>query len=111
VLSRRFTKSRLWDITRAYGCTTFTLLGGMTTAIYSEPRKANDADNPVRFVISAGMPAAIWVGFRTTLQRADRRVLRSRGRRLTVKPMGVGPIGSIGKAVPTLKIPHRGRSR
>ena len=60
VFSRRFTKSRLWDITRHYGCTMFNLLGGMTTAIYSEPRRADDADNPVRFVLSAGMPAAIW---------------------------------------------------
>lgn len=37
VLSRRFTKSRLWDITRKYGATSFTLLGGMTTAVYAEP--------------------------------------------------------------------------
>src|SRR5258705_7628099 len=59
VLSRRFTKSRLWDITRRHGCTTFTLLGGMTTAVYSEPSKSNDADNPVRFVVSAGKPATV----------------------------------------------------
>jgi crotonobetaine/carnitine-CoA ligase len=103
VLSRRFTKSRLWDITRAYGCTTFTLLGGMTTAIYSEPRRANDADNPVRFVISAGMPAAIWEDFE---RRFNVQIVEFYGAAeggLTVKPMGVGPIGSIGKAVPTLK--------
>jgi carnitine-CoA ligase len=103
VLSRRFTKSRLWDIARAYGCTTFTLLGGMTTAIYSEPKKANDADNPVRFVISAGMPAAIWEDFE---RRFDVQILEFYGAAeggLTVKPVGVGPIGSIGKAVPTLE--------
>ncbi|NQV19947.1 MAG: AMP-binding protein, partial [Rhodospirillales bacterium] len=52
VFSRKFTKSRLWDITRKYGCTTFNLLGGMATAIYSEPVKPDDADNPVRFVLS-----------------------------------------------------------
>ena len=63
VISRKFTKSRLWDITRHYGCTMFNLLGGMTTAIYSEPEKPNDADNPVRYVLSAGMPAAIWDKF------------------------------------------------
>ena len=103
VLSRRFTKSRLWDITRAYGCTTFTLLGGMTTAIYSEPRKPNDADNPVRFVISAGMPAAIWEDFE---RRFDVQILEFYGAAeggMTVKPVGVGPIGSIGKVVPTLQ--------
>jgi carnitine-CoA ligase len=103
VLSRRFTKSRLWDITRAYGCTTFTLLGGMTTAIYSEPRKPNDADNPVRFVISAGMPAAIWEDFERRFNVQIVEFYGSAEGGITVKPLGVGPIGSIGKVVPTLK--------
>jgi len=105
VLSRRFTKSRLWDITRAYGCTTFTLLGGMTNAIYGEPPKPNDADNPVRFVVSAGMPAAIWEDFerRFNVQLVEFYGAAEGG--LTVKPLGVGPTGSIGKAVPSLK--HR----
>ncbi len=46
VISRKFSKSRLWDITRRYGCTFFNLLGGMTTAIYAEPPRDDDADNP-----------------------------------------------------------------
>ena len=76
VLSRRFTKSRLWDITRQYGATSFTLLGGMTTALYAEPPRADDADNPVRFVVSAGMPAAIWESFE---RRFDVRILEFYG--------------------------------
>lgn len=103
VLSRRFTKSRLWDITRRYGCTSFNLLGGMTTAIYAEPPKPNDADNPVRFVVSAGMPKAIWTAFE---RRFGLRVLEFYGAAeggITVNPVDVGPIGSIGKPVPTLK--------
>ncbi len=40
VFSRKFTKSRLWDITRKYGCTFFNLLGGMSTAIYSASRSS-----------------------------------------------------------------------
>ena len=102
VLSRKFTKSRLWDITRKYGCTTFNLLGGMTTAIYSEPARANDADNPVRFVLSAGMPAAIWNDFE---QRFGIKILEFYGAAeggMTVKPIGMGPIGSIGKPIPSL---------
>lgn len=105
VLSRRFTKSRLWDITRAYRCTTFTLLGGMTTAIYSEPTKPDDPDNPVRFVISAGMPAAIWSAFE---RRFGVEIVEFYGAAeggLTVNPVGDGPVGSIGKPVPSLK--HR----
>lgn len=102
VLSRRFTKSRLWDITRKYGATSFTLLGGMTTAVYAEPPRADDADNPVRFVISAGMPAAIWRQFQ---QRFGVQILEFYGAAeggLTFNHPGQGPVGSIGKPPPTL---------
>ena len=103
VLSRRFTKSRLWDITRRHGCTTFTLLGGMTTAIYSEPRKPDDADHPVRFVISAGMPSAIWQDFERRFGVDIVEFYGAAEGGLTVQPVGVGPIGSIGRPVPSLK--------
>jgi crotonobetaine/carnitine-CoA ligase len=105
VLSRKFTKSRLWDITRRHGCTTFNLLGGMTTALYSEPPRPDDADNPVRFVLSAGMPAALWENFE---RRYNVQVLEFYGAAeggMSFKPIGVGPIGSIGRPIPTLK--HR----
>jgi crotonobetaine/carnitine-CoA ligase len=101
VMSRRFTKKRLWDITRKYGCTTFTLLGGMTTAIYAEPPQSDDAENPVRFVVSAGMPAAIWQQFE---HRFGLRVLEFYGAAeggLAVNPIDEGPVGSIGKPAPS----------
>ncbi|MDE2074436.1 MAG: AMP-binding protein [Alphaproteobacteria bacterium] len=104
VFSRKFTKSRLWDITRKYGCTFFNLLGGMSTAIYSEPAKPDDADNPVRFVLSSGMPAAIWENFE---QRFDLKILEAYGAiegGMAFKPIGVGPIGSFGKPPPTMEI-------
>ena len=78
VFSRKFTKSKLWEICRRYGCTTFSILGGMATAIYSEPPRADDADNPVRLVISGGMPAGHLGAFREALRCADPRVLRRR---------------------------------
>jgi len=102
VFSRRFTKSRLWDICRRYGCTTFSMLGGMATAIYSEPARANDADNPVRMVIDAGMPAALCETFE---RRFGVRVFEWYGAvegGLAFKPIGVGPIGSFGKPIPGL---------
>ena len=105
VLSRRFTKSRIWDITRSHRCTTFTLLGGMTTALYSEPPKPDDRDHPVRFVISAGMPAAIWEDFR---RRFGVQIVEFYGAAeggLTVNPAGAGPVGSMGRCVPSLE--HR----
>ena len=63
VFSRKFTKSGLWSTIRRFDCTVFTVLGGMTVAIYAEPPKDDDADNPVRMIISAGMPKAIWKHF------------------------------------------------
>jgi crotonobetaine/carnitine-CoA ligase len=98
VFSRKFTKTRLWDITRKYNCTFFNLLGGMSTALYSEPAKPDDADNPVRFVLSAGMPAAIWENFE---RRFNVKILEAYGAiegGMAFKPIGVGPIGSFGKA-------------
>ena len=100
VISRRFTKSRLWDICRKHGCTTFSLLGGMATAIYSEPAKPDDADNPVRFVLSAGMPPAIWESFET---RYNVQILEWYGAvegGVAFKPIGMGPVGSFGRSVP-----------
>jgi crotonobetaine/carnitine-CoA ligase len=101
VISRKFTKSRLWDICRQYGCTFFNLLGGMTTAIYSEPELPGDADNPVRMVLSAGMPAAIWENF---ARRFGTQIFEFYGAAeggMTLNPPGAGPVGSIGKPPPT----------
>jgi crotonobetaine/carnitine-CoA ligase len=102
VFSRRFTRSRLWEITRKYRCTTFTLLGGMTTSLYAAPPRPDDADNPVRFVVSAGMPAAIWEKFE---QRFGLKILEFYGSAeggLALKQIGVGPVGSIGRVAPYL---------
>jgi len=104
VISRRFTKSRIWDVCRKHGCTTFSLLGGMATAIYSEPEKPDDAQNPVRFVTSAGMPHAIWESFE---RRFDLRILEWYAAvegGLAVKPIGQGPVGSFGKPMPGLEM-------
>jgi len=102
VLSRKFSKSRLWDITRRYGCTSFNLLGGMMTAVFADPRKPDDADNPVRLIISSGMPKAIWEEFE---QRYNVQILEFYAAiegGMSIKPVGVGPIGSIGKPPVTL---------
>jgi crotonobetaine/carnitine-CoA ligase len=97
VIGERFTKSRIWDICRKYGCTTFSLLGGMMAGIYNEPVKENDADNPVRTVISAGTPRAIWEDF---MKRFGVRIHEWYGAvegGLAHNPPGAGPVGSFGK--------------
>jgi crotonobetaine/carnitine-CoA ligase len=100
VFSSRFTKSRIWDISRAYGCTSFSLLGGMMAGIFNEPPKADDGNNPVKTVISAGTPAAIWPDFE---DRFKVRILEWYGAvegGFAYKPPGVGPVGSFGKPIP-----------
>jgi carnitine-CoA ligase len=102
VISLKFTKSRLWDICRHYGCTQFNLLGGMTTAIYSEPVHDNDAENPVRYILSAGMPAAIWNDFSNRFGVEIFEFYAAAEGGMMMNPPGYGPIGSIGKPPPNL---------
>ena len=97
VVSVKFTKSRIWDICRKYGCTTFSLLGGMMMGIYSEPPKPDDADNPVRLVLSAGTPHAIWEDFERRFNVMIHEWYGAVEGGFAHKPPGVGPIGSFGK--------------
>jgi len=97
VFSRKFTKSRLWDITRKYNCTVFNLLGGMTTAIYSEAIKADDGDNPVRMVLSAGMPAVIWEKFEKRFNVKIVELYAAVDGYGIFMNTGDGPIGSFGQ--------------
>ncbi len=105
VFSRRFTKSKLWDVCRKHGCTSFSLVGGMATGIYSETARDDDADNPVRLVVSGGMPAAIWESFE---KRFDVSILEFYGAMdgggMAYKPVGQGPIGSFGKPMPGIEM-------
>jgi crotonobetaine/carnitine-CoA ligase len=104
VFSRKFTKSRLWDICRKYNCTMFNLLGGMSTAVYSDPVKENDGDNPVRFVLSAGMPASIWENFEKRFNIDIVELYGAVEGGLAMKPPGEGPIGSFGKPPPSTEM-------
>ncbi|MET0377470.1 MAG: AMP-binding protein [Spongiibacteraceae bacterium] len=98
VFSRKFTKSRLWDICRRYHCTVFNLLGGMIPEIYAVPEQPDDANNPVRLIFSSGMPAHIWEKFK---QRFGVELAEgygaTEGGGLSNPPGSGGPVGSIGK--------------
>jgi acyl-CoA synthetase (AMP-forming)/AMP-acid ligase II len=97
VLSTRFTKSRIWDICRKYGCTTFSLLGGMMMGIFSEPEKRDDSENPVRLVLSAGTPHSIWEAFEKRFGLFIHEWYGAVEGGFAHKPPGIGPIGSFGK--------------
>jgi len=100
VFSARFTRTRIWDIARKYGCTSFSLLGGMMAGIYNLPEKDNDRDNPVRRVISAGTPAAIWEDFEKRFGVEILEWYAAVEGGFAYKEPGKGPIGSFGKPLP-----------
>lgn len=101
VISRKFTRSRLWDICRAYGCTVFNLLGGMIPEIFSVPPRSDDRDNPVRLIISAGMPASLWNAYRERFGVEICEIYgATEGGGAMFNLPGVGPIGSMGKPGP-----------
>lgn len=104
VISRAFTKSRLWDICRKYGCTSFSLLGGMIMGLYSETPKENDAENPVRLVLSAGTPFPIWETFEKRFNVLIHEWYGAAEGGFCHKPPGVGPIGSIGKPLDNMEM-------
>jgi crotonobetaine/carnitine-CoA ligase len=97
VLSRWFTKTRLWDVCIKYGCSTWSNLGGIATAVYAEPPSPKDRSHAVRFVASAGMPREIWEQFE---ERFGVQILEWYGTMeggFAFKPPGIGPVGSFGK--------------
>lgn len=62
-LSRRFSASRFWEEVRRYGATSFNALGAMIPILLKQPPRPDDADNPVRLVLSAATPAWAWEEF------------------------------------------------
>jgi len=99
VIGRKFTKSRIWDICRGYGCTTFSLLGGMMMGIYSEPASSNDGNNPVNVVLSAGTPRGIWEAFEKRFNVTIHEWYGAMEGGFAHNPPGIGPIGSFGKTL------------
>ncbi len=97
VISPQFTKSRIWDVCRKYGVTTFSLLGGMMSGIFNEPVKPNDADNPVKVVISAGTPKSIWQAFEKRFKVSIHEWYGAVEGGFAHKTPGEGPLGSFGK--------------
>ncbi|MGY3494323.1 AMP-binding protein [Bradyrhizobium sp. USDA 4502] len=104
VISRKFSKRHLWAICRRFGCTMFNILGGMIPEIYSIPERPDDADNPVRLIISAGMPPDLWTEYERRYGVKICEIYGStEGGGALTNPSGAGPIGSLGKPPPELE--------
>ena len=63
VLEQRFSASEFWDTCRAGGVTAFNYMGALLMMLWKQPRRAGDADHPVRRGFGAPCPPEIWEPF------------------------------------------------
>ena len=100
-LSRRFSASRFWDEIRRYGATTFNALGAMIPILLKQPPRPDDADNPIRLVMSAATPAWAWEQFE---KRFNLLIWEGYGAvdggGFSLLNLGTSPKGSMGKPPP-----------
>ena len=96
-LDKKFSASGFWDSIRRYGCTQFNALGAMIPILMKQPEKREDADNPVRLVISAACPANLWEPFE---KRFGVKIWEAYGAvdgGGLIFNFGNAPVGSVGK--------------
>jgi crotonobetaine/carnitine-CoA ligase len=97
-LGERFSASRFWDEVRHFGATTFNGLGAVMPILMKQPERASDADNKVRFVLSAGCPAEMWRDFE---ERFGLEIFEGYGAvdggGVVLMNIGTAPVGSMGK--------------
>jgi len=99
-LDKKFSASRFWDRTRFYGATQFNALGAMIPILMKQPERPDDADNPVRLVISAACPANLWEAFE---RRFNVKIWEAYGAvdggGVLIFNFGNAPVGSVGKVL------------
>ena len=97
-LEKKFSASGFWDAIRHYGATQFNGIGSLIPIIMKQPERPDDADNPVRTVISAACPANLWEAFE---KRYNVKIWEAYGAvdggGVMLFNMGDGPVGSVGK--------------
>ncbi|MEW6267506.1 MAG: AMP-binding protein [Thermodesulfobacteriota bacterium] len=100
-LEKRFSASGFWDSVRKYGGTTFNALGAMVPILMKQPPRPDDADNPVRLVITAACPANLWAPFE---KRFGVKIWEAYGAvdggGTLIFNFGNAPIGSVGRPFP-----------
>jgi crotonobetaine/carnitine-CoA ligase len=99
-LDKKFSASRFWDRIRFYGATQFNALGAMIPILMKQPERPDDADNPVRLVISAACPANLWEAFE---RRFNVKIWEAYGAvdggGVLIFNFGNAPVGSVGKVL------------
>ncbi|MBW1813409.1 MAG: AMP-binding protein, partial [Deltaproteobacteria bacterium] len=99
-LEKKFSASGFWDAIRRYGATQFNGIGALMPILMKQPEKTNDADNPVRMILSAACPANIWEAFE---KRFDLKIFEAYGAvdggGVMIMNLGNAPIGSVGQVL------------
>ena len=62
-VGRRFSASNFWADIRRHRATQFNLLGAMANMLWSQPERADDADNTVRQCMIVPVPISFYEGF------------------------------------------------
>ena len=62
-IGRRFSASNFWTDIRRHRATQFNLLGAMSNILWSQPERADDADNTVRQCMVVPVPTSFYEGF------------------------------------------------
>ncbi|MFC6239246.1 AMP-binding protein [Longivirga aurantiaca] len=98
-LGERFSASRWWDEIRRYDAVEFNAVGAMIPILLKQPARSDDADNPVRALLSMACPADSWREFE---RRFGVRIIETYGMVDAVGSLlnDVGKVGSVGKPVP-----------
>ena len=100
-LAKKFSASKFWEPIRKFGVTQFNGLGAMIPILMKQPEKPDDADNPVKLVVSAACPANLWRQFE---ERFGLTIFEAYGAvdggGLMVFNFGTAPVGSVGKPLP-----------
>lgn len=68
VIRRKFSASRFWEEIREHDCNSFVYIGEMCRYLINQPKRPDDADNPVTKIIGNGLRPDIWMEFK---QRFD----------------------------------------
>ena len=101
-LEKRFSASRFWEPIRRWGVTSFNALGAMIPILMKQPERPDDADNPVRLVLSAACPKTLWRAFE---KRFGVEIMEAYGAvdggGVMIFNRGDAPVGSVGKLPPT----------
>ena len=102
-LARKFSASRFWEDIRRYKVTLFNVIGSMVPILMKQPPGPLDAQNNVRYVLSAACPAEMWETFekRFGVVIYEGYGAVDGGGKIIMNP-GTGPIGSIGRPTKSL---------